>query len=63
MEERSSVAENKFIVCDEGIGVMMWVEVEEAEEKPWNSANVDRGHVGFPLIVVQYSPSSQQSVS
>jgi hypothetical protein len=37
--------------------------VEEVEEKSRDSVDVDPGHVGVPLIVVQYWPSSQQNVS
>ena len=53
IEERTPVAEEEPTVCDGGIEVM-WIEVEEVEEKSRDSVDVDPGHVGVPLIVVQY---------
>jgi len=58
-ERDSPLMDEDPVLCEEG-SLVASIEEREVDE---TTPVPDQGHVGVPLIVVQYSPSSQQNVS
>jgi hypothetical protein len=58
-ERDSPLMGEEPVLCEEG-SLVASIEEREVDE---TTPVPDQGHVGVPLIVVQYSPSSQQNVS